>query len=160
MENIRKCSGVIIYKYNQIHDEFELLLIKTKNFKNQAGEYLHTIVGGRIEEQDAGETIEQKAASCAARETQEEVRLGISQLVYFGMKTAEGKDIGYKDPDMHFEFYNFTAKAEGELSTEKILEANNEVIYAGFHRRQELSELAMEPELKKMIEETITHKST
>lgn len=154
---IRKCSGVIIYRYSAKDDDFEILLIKTNNFRDSTGEYLHTIVGGRIEDEDQGTTIEQKAESCAKRESWEEVRLGISELVYIGMNTAVGKDIGYKDPEMHFEFYDFAAKAVGTLDTLNILQANNEVIYAGFHKRQELSSLPMEPQLRKMIEEVYSH---
>ncbi len=154
---IRRCSGVIIYHYNEKENDFEILLIKTKNFKDNNGEYLHTIVGGRIEETDHGTTIEQKAESCAKRESWEEVRLGISELVYICMNTAAGKDIGYKDPEMQFEFYDFAAKAEGKLDVLEILKANDEVIYAGFHRRQELSSLPMEPQLRKMLEEVYSH---
>ena len=156
-EKLRRCSGAIIYRYNKRDDDFEILLIKTKNFKDNTGEYLHTIVGGRIEEQDQGETIEQKAENCAKRESWEEVRLGISETVYVGMNTALGKDIGYKDPEMEFEFYDFTAKAVGSLDIEEILQANDEVIYAGFHKRQELSSLRMEPQLRKMIEDLYNH---
>ncbi|MBI5073374.1 NUDIX hydrolase [Candidatus Woesearchaeota archaeon] len=159
-EKIRKCSGVIIYKYNERDDDFEILLIKTRNFKD-AGQYLYTIVGGRIEEIDKGETIEQKAQSCAERETWEEVRLGISEMAYIGMNTAVGRDIGYKDPEMQFEFHHFAAKAVGTLNTLDILLANDEVIYAGFHKRQELSSLAMEPELRRMLKTyTITQENT
>jgi 8-oxo-dGTP pyrophosphatase MutT (NUDIX family) len=148
----RQCTGVIIYRYNESDDDFEILLIKTRNFKDSAGNYLHTIVGGRIEETDEGTTIEQKAESCAKREGWEEVRLGISELVYICMNTAVGKDIGYTDPEMQFEFYEFAAKAEGKLDVLEILQANNEVIYAGFHKRQELSSIPMDPQLRKMIE--------
>ncbi|MBI5002405.1 NUDIX hydrolase [Candidatus Woesearchaeota archaeon] len=156
-EKIRRCSGAIIYRYNKRDDNFEILLIKTRNFKDNTGEYLHTIVGGRIEEQDQGETIEQKAESCAKRESWEEVHLGISEIVYVGMNTAVGKDIGYKDPEMRFEFYDFTAKAVGSLDIEEILKANDEVIYAGFHKRQELFSLRMEPQLRRMIENLYNH---
>lgn len=150
---IRKCSGVIIYRYNEKDDDFEILLIKTNNFRDHTGVYLHTIVGGRIEETDEGTTIEQKAQSCAERESWEEVRLGISGLTYIGMNTAVGKDIGYKDPEMQFEFHDFIAKTAAQLNALEILLANDEVIYAGFHKRQELSSLPVEPQLRRMMED-------
>ncbi len=148
---LRRCSGVIIYRYSERYDEYEVLLIRTRNFRN-----LYLIVGGGIEEQDVGETLEKRAESCAVRETHEEVRLGIREIVYIGMKTAKGKDIGYKDPTMNFEFYDFVAQADGELNALEILFANDEVFYAGFHRQRELSSLPIEPKLKALIQRCYT----
>lgn len=148
---LRKCSGVIIYRYNKQHKEFEVLLIKTRNFEN-----LYTIPGGRLEPEDKGENIIEKAENCAIRESYEEVRLGIRNVQYLGMKKATGKDINYKDPETDFEFHDFVAQVEGELNIEEIINANDEVTYAGFHRERELVELLIEPRLKAQIQQCYT----
>ncbi len=151
MENIRICSGVIIYRYLPECGEFAVLLVKTRNFRNKTGEYLYTIVGGRIEPKDYGDTREERAWNCAVRESKEEVSLGIRNPVYVRMSVAFGREIAYKDPNTIFEFYTFTAEAVGQLDDLEIILKNDEITYAGYHRQHELDTLPMEPRLRQLI---------
>lgn len=151
MQNIRRCSGAILYRYDERWQEYEVLLVKTRNF----GAF-YIIPGGKVEEIDTGETIEERMKQCAMREINEEVRLGIREMRYLGIYYKSGRDIGYKDPEQDFEFHDFIGEAVGELNMLEILAANNEITYAGFHRQRDLAGLLIEPALKAQIQRCYT----
>lgn len=142
-KTIRKCSGVVILQYMPEFQEDGVVLIKTRNFRDsQTGDYLWTIVGGRIESHDEGESEEAVAEASIKRETWEEVRLRLVDLHYLGKETKTGRQMQYKDPETNFILYNFVARGIGKLDALEILLANDELIYAGVCRINEIEELA------------------
>lgn len=141
-EKIRRCSGVFIYRTNREKSEIEYLFIQTANFTDAVGHYLDTVVGGRFEEEDKGNSLEEKGACCARRETREEVGLDLENILFLGIVKAKGKDIGYKDPQMDFEFYHYAAQAIGEVM------AGLEVKAYGWYTKSQIQTRNMEEQLR------------
>lgn len=58
----------------------------------------------------------------------------------------------YKNPETQFILYDFVARGKGAFNALEILFANDEVVYAGLHKRSELEQLSpIDPKLRSLI---------
>ncbi len=144
---LKKCAGVVIYRYIPEQDDFEVLLVKAEKFKDTSGELFYTIPGGTLDPQkDTGDSEEEIAYACARRETKEEVNLDLEHLIFLGKKRESGVSVGYKDPETNFFFYDFVGKGVG------IVQINEELCYAGWHMFKDIEYIKpMRPSMRQLI---------
>ncbi len=152
-KNIRRCTGVIIYRKNEESEKYEVCLIQSEKFRQQeTGTLLYHIPGGKIDEVDytqieeADPKREEKAVeACAIRETKEEVDLDLENIVLLQQKTKTGKEMGFKDPTMNFVLYDFIAEGKGAIRIGK------ELVHADWYVFDQLPE-PMAPYMRQLLE--------
>ncbi|MFA6888256.1 MAG: NUDIX hydrolase [Candidatus Woesearchaeota archaeon] len=154
-KNERHCTGIFIYKFNELKKEYEVALVQSEKFRHHStGELLWTIPGGRIEPEDVGDTLEKRIIACAMREGREELRSEIQDVRYYPElnKKRKGAEIGYKDPEMQFYFYECVGKA---VSDE--LKPGDDVIRICWYSLSQIQLLNMAEDVKGLLQEILTH---
>ncbi len=152
-ENIRRCTGIIIYRKNEESEKYEVCLIQSEKFRQQGtGILLYHIPGGGIEEIDYAqieetdaEREEKAVEACARRETKEEVDLDLENIILLQEKAKTGVEMGFKDPTMKFVLYDFMAEGIGTIKIGK------ELIHAAWYAFDKLPE-PMAPYMRQLLE--------
>ncbi len=153
-KNERHCTGIFVYRFNNEISQYEVVLVQTQNFRHHStSELLWTIPGGKIESKDKG-SLEKRILVCAMREGREELGSEIQEVIYHPdlNRQRTGAEIGYKDPETQFYFYECVGRAVSNKLT-----PGSDVICIGWYCLSQIPSLNMAKDVREMLQEVLTH---